>query len=279
MTHEDIPHARENLKHSRERLAQLLETTKVLAWEGEVEGQRFTHVSEQAFKLLGYPSSAWYEPDFLASHIHPEDRQRVLDAYRKHTRIAEHFDLTFRMVGKDDRVCWVQNLVSVMREDGAPRRMLGFMIDISERKRAEEALKYLGSRLIAAQEEERKRVARELHDDLNQRMAVLSIELEQLGQKVQKRVSLRNSLYKLQLQAQEISSDIHRLAYQLHPSKLDHLGLAAAVKSLCDEFSLAPEWQAPDPLSSKRAAREPPEGYDALPFQNRTGSVAQLRQT
>ena len=42
MTHEDIPHARENLKHSREHLAQLLETTKVLAWEGEVEGQRFT---------------------------------------------------------------------------------------------------------------------------------------------------------------------------------------------------------------------------------------------
>ena len=237
MTHEDIPHARENLKHSRERLAQLLETTKVLAWEGEVEGQRFTYVSEQASKLLGYPSSAWYEPDFLVSHIHPDDRQRVLDAYLKHTRIAEHFDLSFRMLGKDDRVCWVQNLVSVTREDGAPRRMLGFMIDISERKRAEEALKYLGSRLIAAQEEERKRVARELHDDLNQRMAVLSIELEQLGQKVQNRSSLRNSLYKLQLQAQEISSDIHRLSYQLHPSKLDHLGLAAAMKSLCDEFS------------------------------------------
>ena len=116
--------------------------------------------------------------------------------------------------------------------------MHGFMIDISERKRAEEALKYLGSRLIAAQEEERKRVARELHDDLNQRMAVLSIELEQLGQKIQKNNSLRKRLHKLQLQAQEISSDIHRLSYQLHPSKLDHLGLAAAVKSLCDELSL-----------------------------------------
>ena len=103
MTHEDIPHARENLKHSRERLAQLLETTKVLAWEGEVEGQRFTHVSERAFKLLGYPSSAWYEPDFLASHIHPEDRQQVLSAYRKHTRIAEHFDVTFRMVSQVNR--------------------------------------------------------------------------------------------------------------------------------------------------------------------------------
>ena len=115
MTHEDLPHARENLKHSRERLTQLLETTKVLAWEGEVEGQRFTYVSEQAFRMLGYPASAWYEPNFLVSHIHPDDRQRVLSAYLKHTRIAEHFDLTFRMLGSDGRVCWVQNLVSVTR--------------------------------------------------------------------------------------------------------------------------------------------------------------------
>ena len=237
MTHEDMPGTREGLKHSKEHLTQLLDVTKVLAWEAEVEGHRFTHVSEQAFKLLGYPAADWYEPNFLVSHIYPDDRQPVLNAYLKHTRNSDHFDLTFRLLSSDGRVCWVENLVSVTREDGGPRRLLGFMIDISERKRAEEALKYLGSRLIAAQEEERKRVARELHDDLNQRMAVLSIELEQLRQGIQKPCSLRRHLHKLQLQAQEISSDIHRLSYQLHPSKLDHLGLAAAVKSLCDELS------------------------------------------
>jgi PAS domain S-box-containing protein len=238
MTHEDVPHARENLRHSREYLGQLLETTKVLSWESEVEAQRFTYVSEQASKMLGYPTSDWYKPNFLISHIHPEDRQRVLSAYLKHTRIPEHFDLTFRMLGSDGSVCWVQNLVSVTPEDERAGRMHGFMIDISERKRAEEGLKYLGSRLIAAQEEERKRIARELHDDLNQRMAVLSIELEQLAQKLQKQNGMCKRLHKLQLQAQEISSDIHRLSYQLHPSKLDHLGLAAGVKSFCDELSL-----------------------------------------
>src|SRR5678810_452197 len=98
------------------------------------------------------------------------------------------------------------------------------MIDISERKRAEEALKCLGRRLIAAQEEERKRIARELHDDLNQRMAVLTIELEQVAQTLEKTSSLRKSLQKLGLEAQEMSTDIHRLSYRLHPSKLDHLG-------------------------------------------------------
>ena len=238
MTHEDIPAAREDLKHTKERLTQLLETTKVVSWEAEVEAQRFTYVSGQAVKMLGYPTSDWYEPNFFASHIHPHDRRRVLSAYQKQARLVEHFDLIFRMIGNDRRVAWVQNLVSITSENDAPARMHGFMIDISEQKRSEEALKHLGSRLIAAQEEERKRIARELHDDLNQRMAVLSIELDQLSQKMQNSLGLQKRLHKMQLQAQEISSDIHRLSYKLHPSKLDHLGLSAAVKSLCDELTL-----------------------------------------
>lgn len=238
MTHEDLPATREDPRHTKERLSRLLETTNVVNWEAEIEGQRFTYVSEQAVKMLGYPTSAWYEPNFLASHIHPHDRRRVLGTYQKQARLMEHFDLTFRVIGNDGRVAWVQNLVSITSENGMAARMHGFMIDISERKRNEEALKLLGSRLIAAQEEERKRIARELHDDLNQRMAVLSIELDQLSQKTRKSIGLQNRLREMQLQAQEISSDLHRLSYKLHPSKLDHLGLTAAVKSLCDELSL-----------------------------------------
>lgn len=238
MTHEDLPAAREDLKQTKERLTQLLETTKVVSWEAEVEAQRFTYVSEQAVKMLGFPTQAWYEPNFFASHIHPHDRRRVLAAYQKQARLVEHFDLTFRMIGNEGRVAWVQNLVSITPTNDAPARMHGFMIDISERKRNEEALKHLGSRLIAAQEEERKRIARELHDDLNQRMAVLSIELDQLSQKTRNSLGLQNRLHKMQLQAQEISSDIHRLSYKLHPSKLDHLGLTAALKSLCEELTL-----------------------------------------
>ncbi|HEU0253867.1 MAG TPA: sensor histidine kinase, partial [Pyrinomonadaceae bacterium] len=114
-----------------------------------------------------------------------------------------------------------------------------FMIDITDRKRAEEALKDLGGRLITAQEEERSRIARELHDDLNQRMALLSIELEQIQQEVGKPAILRRRVHALQMQAQEIAADIHRLSYKLHPSKLDHLGLGAAVTSLCEELSKA----------------------------------------
>jgi signal transduction histidine kinase len=92
--------------------------------------------------------------------------------------------------------------------------------------------------LIKAQEEERSRVARELHDDLSQRMALLSIELEQLNREISKPHShLQLRIQKLLNVAEDISVEMHHLAYQLHPSKLDHLGLVAAVKSFCQELS------------------------------------------
>jgi signal transduction histidine kinase len=110
--------------------------------------------------------------------------------------------------------------------------------DITRRRQAEEELRYLGGRLISVQEEERSRIARELHDDLNQRMALLSIEMEQLGQKIpRKQHQLRSGLQALWTRVQEISGEIHRLSYQLHPSKLDHLGLASALNSFCEELS------------------------------------------
>src|SRR4030095_12495169 len=117
-------------------------------------------------------------------------------------------------------------------------RVLVTCEEITRHKQAEEELRLLGGRLIHAQEEERSRVARELHDDLNQQLAILSIELEQRGQKIPKgQAGLSARVRSLSAMAQQISSDVHRISYELHPSKLDHLGLAPAIKSLCEELS------------------------------------------
>jgi len=92
-------------------------------------------------------------------------------------------------------------------------------------------------RLINAQEEERSWVARELHDDLNQRMALLSIRLGQIVEMIHGPSIIRRDLQVVQRDAQEISADIHRLCYKLHPSKLVHLGLGAAIGGLCQEIN------------------------------------------
>ncbi len=117
-------------------------------------------------------------------------------------------------------------------------RALVTLQDITRRRKAEEELRNIGGRLINAQEEERSRLARELHDDLSQRLALLAIGIEQLGQKVPESQSgLRSCVQHLWTQTNELCSDIHTLSYQLHPFKLDHLGLSAAIKSLCEELS------------------------------------------
>src|ERR1044072_3329351 len=143
------------------------------------------------------------------------------------------------VITSDNATRWF--LVHAARLDLADQdsfRILVTCEEITRHKQAEEELRLLGGRLIHAQEEERSRVARELHDDLNQQLAILSIELEQLGQKIPKRqAGLSSRVRSLSAKAQQLSADVHRISYELHPSKLDHLGLAPAIKSLCEELS------------------------------------------
>lgn len=132
-------------------------------------------------------------------------------------------------------VCTAAEAVARGHEPGTYRAAPA--VDEAERRRTEEALRYIGGRLINAQEEERSRIARELHDDLSQRLALLSIELEQVSQLIPARQhNLRSRMQDLWATAQEISVEVRRISHQLHPSKLEHLGLVAAVKSFCEEL-------------------------------------------
>ncbi|HEX5399238.1 MAG TPA: ABC transporter substrate binding protein [Verrucomicrobiae bacterium] len=103
-------------------------------------------------------------------------------------------------------------------------------------RESEQTARKLSGRLINAHEEERRRIARDLHDDLNQRLALLSVEMDSLGRSGAGKDSA-HKLGELANQARDLSSDVHRLAYQLHPAKLDQLGLVAAVGSLCRELA------------------------------------------
>jgi len=111
-------------------------------------------------------------------------------------------------------------------------------LDITGAKLADERVRDLSGRLIHGQEEERKRIARELHDDVNQRLALLAIELEQFArEKSESDVEAQRRAQDLCALAQSISSDVHRLSHKLHPSKLDHLGLIDAARDFCTEIS------------------------------------------
>jgi len=111
--------------------------------------------------------------------------------------------------------------------------ILIFTEDITHRKQMEEAISEMSRRLIESQEQERTRIGRELHDDINQRLAMLALELEQLQDnpsEVQTRVQ------DLRIRTTEISNDVQALSHELHSSKLEYLGVVAGIRSWCKEF-------------------------------------------
>ena len=110
--------------------------------------------------------------------------------------------------------------------------------DMTERKRHEKAIHELSGRLINAQEQERSRIARELHDDVNQQLSVLAIEIQQLESFLPQDSSEgRKQIQALWRKTHNLSTDLQQLSHQLHSTKLEHLGVAAALRGLCNEFS------------------------------------------
>lgn len=110
--------------------------------------------------------------------------------------------------------------------------------EIAERQAAVESLRDLGARLIHAQEEERSRIAREIHDDLSQQLALIGIELDQMRERMRSSAGDHEAAWENLLQkVRQVSIDLRGLSHELHPSKLDHLGLVTAVRSLCGEIA------------------------------------------
>jgi signal transduction histidine kinase len=121
-------------------------------------------------------------------------------------------------------------------EQGQLLRIVGMVADITDRKLAETALADVSRRLIEAQEQERSRIARELHDDIGQRLALLAVELEQLHQDPPDLAEVRRRMGELEKQVSEIATDIQTLSHELHSTKLEYLGPVAAMRGHCQEL-------------------------------------------
>ena len=146
-------------------------------------------------------------------------------------------DLEFRIRRKDGQIRTALGSAELIEVNGE-LCALSVAADITERKLAEQALAGLSGRLIEAQEEERKRIARELHDDISQKLALLSMEVAQANRSANGSVeATKQRLSDIRQHCSEIAKDIQSLSHQLHYSKLDYLGLVGALKGFCREFA------------------------------------------
>src|SRR5262245_40908771 len=130
----------ESRRESEQNFRSLVETTAVVPWQADIESWVFTYVGPQAVRLLGYPIEEWYGKDFWVSHLHPDDKEFAISTCIALSKSAEDFEFEYRMIAASGETVWVHDIVRCEHRDGKPIELRGFMLDISERKRAEEAL-------------------------------------------------------------------------------------------------------------------------------------------
>jgi signal transduction histidine kinase len=148
--------------------------------------------------------------------------------------------VSYRLNRPDGSLIWVERRSRAYFDDaGNLLRIVGMVADITQRKIAEEALSSFSRRLIEAQEAERARIARDLHDDIGQRLALLSTAFQELQRSAPDSTSDRlGNIDALRRQTTAIADDVQALAHELHSSKLQLLGVVSAMRGLCSEISV-----------------------------------------
>ena len=224
------------LRESEECLHLVANTAPVLVWMSGTD-KLCTFFNQGWLNFTGRSLKQELGDGWVAA-VHPDDRDRCLEVYSTAFDARDDFQMEYRLRRFDGVYRWIVDFgVPLFESDGSFRGYVGSCIDITDRKASEESVHALTGRIIAAQEEERNRIARELHDDFSQRLALLSIGLGQLWKRLSKSepgecVSVRTILDG----TEEICSDLHTLSHQLHSSKLEHVGLVSALVGLCKEI-------------------------------------------
>jgi signal transduction histidine kinase len=220
------------------RLRLAMKSGKTVAWDWDVKSGRDSWFGDLQSQF-GIPSDTHVgRVEDFHRRIHAEDRERVAKAVKDAMKNRTPYSAEFRIPQPDGTVRWVSAEGEfIYAVNGEPERMLGISVDITQRKWAEDALSHVNRKLIEAQELERTRIARELHDDFGQRLALLAVQLEQLENNPADSVfEVQTRVGELRKQVMEISMDIQALSHELHSSKLEYLGVVAAMKSFCKEF-------------------------------------------
>jgi len=225
------------LRESEERFRLVANKAPVMIWMSGPD-KLCTYFNQPWLKFTGRTNQQELGNGW-AEGVHPQDLQACLETYGNAFDRRENFEMEYRLRRHDGEYRWVYDLgVPRFNADGSFAGYIGSCLDVTERKRAEEALSTVSRRLIEAHEEERTRIARELHDDINQQLAVLAVTMDVLKRDLPASATeMRSRMEELKEQIKDLGNDVQALSHRLHSSKLEYLGLATAAAAFCREFS------------------------------------------
>ena len=169
--------------------------------------------------------------------LHPEDLARVKQIWRYQLESGLPCEVEYRALRPDGSIRWVDARGrGFYYRSGKPHYMIGVVFDVTKRKQFDQERTELSGRLINAQEEERSRLSRELHDDFGQRLSLVTVALDRISGTI-KDSAARAPVLELSKIVEEIVTDLYSLSHRLHSPRLEMLGLAETVDRLCKEFS------------------------------------------
>jgi PAS domain S-box-containing protein len=129
------------LRRSDQRFRALAESSRAIPWEADVATYRITYVGARIEAVVGYSASEWVEKDLWPQRLHPDDREHVLREAAEYARAGVDHNLEYRLIATDGRVVWIRDLVSVIKSDDGQVWLYGAMVDVTEQKQSEEALR------------------------------------------------------------------------------------------------------------------------------------------
>jgi PAS domain S-box-containing protein len=251
-------HAGEKLQISEALLKRAEQLADVGSWEYDVERRDFTW-SERFFQMLGLePREKRVTVEEACPSLHPEDRGWLWNDVAKLVTTGEPLDNDVRFVRPDGTIrTFHSRAIPVRDSSGRVVRIAGMSQDISEHRRTEKALSALSGSLLNLRDEERRRMARDLHETAVQSLAALKMGLTRLGEALTDKASLAYALYQSSsLLTDDATREVRTVAYLMHPPTLDMAGLYSALRWFAEGFA----------QRSHIATRvEVPEGFGRLP--------------
>jgi PAS domain S-box-containing protein len=227
------------LRDSEERLRIAIQSGQMYAFDWDIKSD-VVQRSEESSKVLG----AWLAGDSQSSkvafiaHIHPEDRKHYCNVVAGLAPEHPKYRVLFRFQRTAQKFGWLEESGrAFFNSDGKLRRIVGITADVTEARETERALRELSGRLISSQEEERRRVARELHDNIGQDLALLAAQSQRVDSGTsQQEGTLQSDAHEIHKRVKDIALKVSQLSHRLHSSELDFLGLGVAVERLCRDF-------------------------------------------
>lgn len=232
-------------------LGKLVETTNVIPYEFDSASGRFTYIGPQAAVFLGDRVGEKCSLEEWLALVHPDDLEAgARFAAGAVFRVGGESQVDFRMASRDGVFLWMRQIVHCVVDDDGCERVRGFLFDVTESKKAEEEkdnarlqLRELAARNLRAREEERKSVAREIHDELGQALTLFTMDLAWLSSALSKlpaAAELRPLQDRVETMEKRVSTTfqaVRRVLSALRPPLIDELGLADTIDWYAGDFS------------------------------------------